>query len=250
MRIGKNILRTGSRSLWGEYMPKCLNCGKEIIKKSHRKNGIRKYCDMNCLAQHKGYKNYDIAICMYCGKEFKESRERPNKFCSRYCTSKYNAEQRALNKMFLGNINPETEKKYNELTDKLNEVRKQIDEIEKIINAEIQCGYCGKWFYPTGSGHNKYCSDLCARKADNYRKEKRLSKNGKPDLSITLPKLYIRDNGTCQICGNKLSFEVDTNSNDYPSIDHIKPISKGGLHRWNNVQLLCRGCNTLKRDKY
>ena len=37
--------------------------------------------------------------------------------------------------------------------------------------------------------------------------------------------------------------------NDYPTIDHIKPISKGGTHTWDNVQLAHFHCNSIKSDK-
>ena len=36
---------------------------------------------------------------------------------------------------------------------------------------------------------------------------------------------------------------------NYPSIDHIIPISKGGTHQWNNVQLAHRKCNRMKSNK-
>lgn len=32
-------------------------------------------------------------------------------------------------------------------------------------------------------------------------------------------------------------------------LDHIIPLSKGGVHAWHNVQLLCRSCNCSKTDK-
>ena len=35
---------------------------------------------------------------------------------------------------------------------------------------------------------------------------------------------------------------------NYPSVDHIKPISKGGTHTWDNIQLAHRYCNTIKSD--
>jgi 5-methylcytosine-specific restriction endonuclease McrA len=36
---------------------------------------------------------------------------------------------------------------------------------------------------------------------------------------------------------------------DSPELDHIIPLSKGGLHAYNNVQLLCRRCNSIKSDR-
>ena len=76
-------------------------------------------------------------------------------------------------------------------------------------------------------------------------------------LDNTLEKLYKRDNGICKICGHKCDYTdyyIDENGtyiagNNYPSIDHIKPISKGGCHTWENVQLAHRICNTIKNDK-
>ena len=35
----------------------------------------------------------------------------------------------------------------------------------------------------------------------------------------------------------------------YPTIDHIIPLSKGGTHTWNNVQLAHMCCNAGKCDK-
>ena len=35
----------------------------------------------------------------------------------------------------------------------------------------------------------------------------------------------------------------------YPTVDHIVPLSKGGTHTWNNVQLAHMACNSGKCDK-
>lgn len=59
-----------------------------------------------------------------------------------------------------------------------------------------------------------------------------------------------RDNWTCQCCGIKVHDRStgDWNTPDKAHIDHIVPISKGGSSVPNNLQVLCRTCNTSKRN--
>lgn len=56
-------------------------------------------------------------------------------------------------------------------------------------------------------------------------------------------KVKIRDNFTCQCCGKYMPDEVGLH------IDHIVPVSKGGLSITDNLQVLCDKCNLKKRDK-
>lgn len=52
-----------------------------------------------------------------------------------------------------------------------------------------------------------------------------------------------RDKYKCQICFTHV-FETDSHHHpQYPNIDHIIPLSKGGEHSYANVQLTCRSCN-------
>lgn len=55
--------------------------------------------------------------------------------------------------------------------------------------------------------------------------------------------IYKRDDYRCRICGRTSRF------NDL-EIDHIKPIAKGGKSTYDNLQTLCRRCNTEKGDTY
>ncbi len=54
-----------------------------------------------------------------------------------------------------------------------------------------------------------------------------------------------RDNYTCCQCGNSTHVEP----NLLLEIDHIKPVSKGGLTTEENLQTLCWKCNRTKSDK-
>ena len=117
------------------------------------------------------------------------------------------------------------------------------------------CKECGKVFhseYETAA----YCSHECRRKAENRRAakhqghRKRARRAGVEYTSgITLSKLIERDGGICHICGQPID-EHDkqwgTSGPMYPSIDHVKPISKGGGHTWGNVRLAHCICNSIK----
>lgn len=71
------------------------------------------------------------------------------------------------------------------------------------------------------------------------------------DESITLNAVITKYDGICQICGQKVD-KLDIKDGHirkrYPTVDHIIPLSKGGSHTWDNVQLAHMGCNAGKCD--
>lgn len=118
------------------------------------------------------------------------------------------------------------------------------------------CPTCGGLFYKAGS---KYCSRKCADKFNNDLKERRRRaklQEALVDRDINLHELFKINNGVCAICGKRCNWDdyelkgdnVFIAGDNYPSIDHIKPLAKGGLHSWGNVQLAHRICNSLKAD--
>lgn len=72
------------------------------------------------------------------------------------------------------------------------------------------------------------------------------------DSGISLSAVYARDRGICQICG-KPTDPTDIKDGhirrNYPTLDHVVPLSKGGKHTWDNVQLAHMACNSGKCDK-
>lgn len=106
------------------------------------------------------------------------------------------------------------------------------------------------------------CSEKCKRKRrtkthDSDHKKRAVKYKTEYDPTINLDDLISRDGLRCALCGgmcdrsdykkNKKGFYVF--GVNYPSIDHIMPISKGGGHTWDNVQVAHRGCNTRKGNK-
>ncbi len=76
-------------------------------------------------------------------------------------------------------------------------------------------------------------------RSNNKRKATKLAAFIEPvDAAV----VFRRDKAVCGICGLK----VDPDSKWH--IDHVIPLSKGGLHSYDNVQLAHAHCNLSKRD--
>ena len=60
---------------------------------------------------------------------------------------------------------------------------------------------------------------------------------------IPVQTLYSRQHGRCYICGRKMTFSHET---DFPTVDHIIPLSLGGSNKESNLAACCARCNQLK----
>ena len=119
------------------------------------------------------------------------------------------------------------------------------------------CAHCGNEFLTTSS-NAKYCSKRCAQRDNkNYGSTSdhrhRARKYGTEyERGITLKKVFERDNGVCKLCGGICDYNDKKGHSlgkSYPTLDHIIPLSRGGSHTWENVQLAHHYCNSFKRDR-
>jgi len=113
------------------------------------------------------------------------------------------------------------------------------------------CRRCGTVFTPAaGPGRPRlFCSDNCcyvyAKKI--ARSTRRVRERGISHENFHPREIYERDGWTCQLChlpvrratGNRYHPEA-------PSIDHVIPLSRGGLHTRANVQCAHHRCNSRK----
>ena len=255
----------------------CLMCKKEFTSVWEAK-----YCSSEC--KNKYYREYKIKkekvssittkICVVCNKEFLGNWK--SKYCSSNCRMKDYFRKKKIEKTKsepikkcknCGNVLP-VERNRNMVYCSA-QCRIEHNYIQKRVNKNREkikiCTVCGKTF--KYHANEKVCSEQCKKERKKlYKRELRKKygrndrhykrfKNTKRDWTITLKKLYEKDNGVCYICGEKCDFEDFKNVDGtvicgdmYPSIDHVIPASKGGTHTWDNVRLAHRKCNYVKND--
>lgn len=146
-------------------------------------------------------------------------------------------------------------RKFNERLDKLETREREKRHNQKIKQLSFHtCRHCGV-IIP----FNRSVCDKCKREVikENYRQKdiRRRSKllKVRRDRDINLRKLYDRDNGICYLCGKACDFNDSKYvngafivGNNYPTVEHIKPISLGGSDTWDNIKLACLYCNSKK----
>lgn len=203
-----------------------------------------------------GYKDCDSKVllrCLKCGEEITKSAQFARKEKKLICNGciaiarkhREEAEQREREQQ---RAKAQQEKKEAEA--------RAMEAKRKAMLTE--CQECGEIFQAERFG-KKYCSYKCQqRKASRDKETKRrhnLRDSDDTDYSITLPKLIKRDKNKCHICGGvcdredyKQQGKVFIAGNNYPSIDHVYPISKGGAHTWDNIKLAHRSCNSVKSN--
>jgi len=263
---------------------KCKICGCEFIKEYSR----HVYCSDECKAvglkqnqqrgNDKAHENHSgrersrikrgskehTKECVVCGNVF--TTWNPNKMtCSEEC-KRINCKEKQRERSKRRELSPEeTHRKYirhrygseenyqkylaEEAKKKQQQTQRKAEkEASRIHGICIVCGNEFETFNPT----QKTCCKECGRKLAYAKKQHRIPKNQIVDKDITLEALYRRDSGVCYLCGGMCDWfdrTVICVGDKYPSIDHIVPVSRGGLHAWNNVRLAHFKCNVDKSDK-
>ena len=126
-------------------------------------------------------------------------------------------------------------------------LRKQTVERRAAIPTR-DCAGCGKAFKATNPKQTKWCSRRCRDQvASSWRRAKTVYAD--PERIVPF-KVFDRDGWRCQICGKDTpKARRGTTRSNAPELDHRRPLSKGGLHTYENTQCSCRACNVAKGNK-
>ena len=183
-------------------------------------------------------------VCAECGKNF--YRLKQNGPAPTYCS--FNCRRKPYDRKICAMKRFET---------------KQRREKRSIERTRI-CQMCGKSFVWDSTNRDQiYCSKKCSGlkpnsswflrkypKTESLEKEKlrckkrhELISRGEP---INRQAIFERDGWICQLCGKPVDPELKWPNIMSASLDHIMPLSLGGKHTTENVQLTHLGCNSRK----
>lgn len=149
--------------------------------------------------------------CLTCGNELKGRDQK--KFCSKSCAAKRNN---------LG--------------------------VRRHGNGPTSCARCGK---PTANAQRKFCSSKCSQLASRVYEDDEDRLRHKRLLARETTRRYYarRTNQTPHDADLKAIQEFYLNCPDGYEVDHIIPISRGGLHSIENLQYLTPEENKRKGNK-
>lgn len=256
---------------WAKHYVNGVECGCCNKTFTPNENGAKyKYCSEDCFKEYRRTNNrerwgetnppkHDVnKSCEWCEKDFTVSSRVAHS--ARFCSSKCNDtwwSREVFGHRPREEVNAERKKQKIERQKRLERERREAY-LKRLTTKK--CKWCGDEFIT--DIHNKVaCSDECSRKRRNHlssiRSDKRLNENNIVDKDITLERLFKRDSGICYICNEPCDYDDITITDEghyivgetYPSIDHVHPIARGGLHKWDNVRLAHCQCNSEKSDK-
>lgn len=265
----------------------CIVCGSFFFAKDGRNKFCSDECKAIRYRQKKqewmdrrAEGKRQVKTCVICGKPFKPKQSSIQITCSEECSriNRLNHQQERDKRNYISTMaeykarlekkkeetrlrkereKEESRKRYQEKLAnqrKQKELQRELKAIEKAESLKRVCIVCGKQFTAIQSAQ-KICSKEC-KKRWQHRNYKTRLKGKIIDDDITLEALYRRDLGVCYLCGCTCNWDdkvIDNGNtivgNTYPTIEHVKPLSKGGLHEWKNIRLACFKCNTVKSNK-
>ena len=193
----------------------CQKCG--VVYHTKRSDGQgQQYCSRECGWQDTRRLSDDPSVCV----------PRQCRVCEKWMASRFVC-------------GDECEREWNRRT------YKRHDPIEyRRKHKPVVCRGCGSVFTPL-KGARVWCSTKCQSKGYNDSRVRSMRREGARVDQINRFDVFVAARWRCALCGIAVT-RTHRNADDSPELDHIVPLSKGGGHTHDNVQLLCRRCNNVK----
>ncbi|WP_180033364.1 HNH endonuclease [Acinetobacter sp. YH12233] len=241
----------------------CIICNTTF--KPRQKNG--KYCSTSCSNKRLRTVVVDCLACKRVVRRNAHGSRDAKQYCSKQCAVDHkvaiNEEIRALRRIAENN-----KPKAVVNTCVLNEIR-AIKRIARAARVSKSCKHCGEIVYSKylllhPNCRKEYEKTIRLAYRQKYKhtevykankkawrnKRKALERGAKVAENVNPDFILERDKYRCYICGIKTPKKLrGTFEDNAPEVDHIIPLSKGGLHVESNLRCACRKCNGLKSDR-
>jgi hypothetical protein len=203
----------------------CKGCGASIFNAATGRTKL--WCSKNCGEFHRKKESGGIRYgnCDVCGSQFLYGKKKTT--CSKNCAvikGRDRAKQRYYSVTAL---------------------------IEKPATRVQKCGWCGLGIEVAFSDKrtNLYHESCKVSALRRRNKNKSLKRQGAKTVQrIDFSEVALRDSGLCHICGDAVDLSLPRTSRMGATLDHVIPISRGGLDLMENVRLAHWICNIRKSD--
>jgi len=206
----------------------CWDCGKQLVV-SGTAGHPKRYCDRKCaqsLRIRREQESRDRSlVCEVCKSPFLCENRRA-KYCGAECRAASNKNLASMRWRAHVEARPATK--------------------------EVTCGFCaGVVVVPFSlTGGKKYHDDCKLRARRARDRVKSMNRAGvKTNRTITHEEIAERDNFVCHICEVLVDMSLPRTSKQGATLDHVIPISKGGVDSLENLKLAHWICNIRKSDK-
>lgn len=253
LRNRQTLWANGSRKKPEAKACMCQNCGSVIVVGKARSSRVNThpevYCDKQCAEADRSrvYQMRKIADktvlskglmpravaskvvfcdCQHCSRRFATAQTR--QFCSADCMQGYREGLAKANRLQWAIERIERQKKY----------------------ATLQsCKQCGIQYTSLTQNGKLYCSRRCVAKYARKNREHIARSSTRIGGGFSSLDVFKAAKWKCRLCGIKVHQATGQHSETQATIDHVVPMSRGGLHVWGNVQCACQRCNASKSDK-
>lgn len=235
----------------------CAECGAGINRKSTLERRVKAFCNADCRSKFYGTRKVSRA-CLFCSAPFicNESNEL-KKYCSQECGHKARKNKVKTERQCVTCSKPfatafDHQRFCSTVCRLADRFVRVYGERSKPTQYTSTCAWCNEaivkdtpFYHPT-----HYHRD-CAKKAERARyRLKTIKRQGaSTGIRISVDELAERDGFICYLCNGQVDMTVPRLSPNGATVDHIVPISRGGLDTLENIKLTHWKCNRAKGAK-
>lgn len=254
-------------------MNKCKNCQAVLPSRIDGQRGrVREYCNKSCYAIANGYLKSALKpeFCLWCGLALDQVNKpgNPKRYCSRQHSSAYRQANKPKAPILVKtcewcNEAFETNRKQAKFCKKTCRYaavaynKKESTQAKHAANPrrfDFDCERCGQVVATdklvTRGAYGRYCrSCALVKRRERYRVKTAKRQGVAKPARLSADALIERDGNLCRLCDTEIDLALARNSRFGATIDHIVPLSLGGLDDIENMQLAHWICNIKKGNR-